>query len=163
MKYIVCILIIATAISITAYIIFYNPTHELLIQEIEHVELSKKFIKKIRNLKGIPEQTINKYIDLRTQLAQEFIDHRYSSRTKDYWQDPAGQQIIALGKKVLPFIMLEIERGDFFFNVAAREITGIAMQKENEFASEQEYAIRWAAWWKKNKNNPEWNIYLKIK
>jgi len=56
--------------------------------------------------------------------------------------------------------MKEIKQGNFLFNVPARRITGLSMRTKGEFESEQEYAQRWGAWWEKNCDNPEWNVFL---
>jgi hypothetical protein len=85
----------------------------------------------------------------------------FSSRTETYLEVSSGQQIIAMGKKALPFVMVQICNGNFFFNVAARRIAGVTMRKKGEFAiSEQELALRWTEWWGENCNQPEWNVYL---
>jgi len=127
---------------------------------VPDIQLSETLVNELRSLKGVPEEITSQYIYLRSKLEREFYDSRYLSNTNAYWQGQAGQQIISMGKAALPFIMLEIEYGNFFFNVPARKITGLSMRRENEFASEQEYAKRWANWWQINKNNPEWNIYV---
>jgi len=85
---------------------------------------------------------------------------RWSSNTGDYWETPAGKKIISMEKKALPFIMEEICRGNFFFNVPAEKITNISFRSRNTIKSEQHYAKKWAEWWGKNRNNPKWNIYL---
>jgi hypothetical protein len=97
------------------------------------------------------------FVQLKAQWQQEAP--LGSSDSRDYWKGGAGLQIIDGGKRFLPFVMAEIDNGNFFFNVAAKEITGISMHKEGEFQSEQEYTRRWAEWWKTNRSNPGWNIY----
>ncbi|UCC21412.1 MAG: hypothetical protein JSW23_06220 [Planctomycetota bacterium] len=86
----------------------------------------------------------------------------FSSRTDDYFDRvPAGLDIIKMGRSVLPFVMEQICAGNFFFNVAARRITGLTLRNEGGiFISEQELALRWSKWWHQNCNKPEWNEYL---
>ena len=84
----------------------------------------------------------------------------FSSNSYDYWEGSAAKSIIAMGKKALPFIMKEIENGNFLFIVAAERITQIKMRNQT-IQSEQENSKYWLKWWQENKNNPVWNIYLK--
>jgi len=83
-----------------------------------------------------------------------------SSNSKDRWKGPAGGQIIEMGKRALPFVMDEIEKGDFFFNIAADRITGVRIGTNGPLMSEQERSKAWLSWWEKAKTEPEWNIFL---
>ena len=108
------------------------------------------------------EEAKRKFTDLRKHWEEEAQQHWYLSDTKAYWQWSAGQAIIAMGKEALPFVMEEVQKGNFFFNVPAARITGISMRKEEEImVSEQDIARRWVKWWEANRNNPEWNVFLK--
>ncbi|MFA5259614.1 MAG: hypothetical protein WC450_00110 [Candidatus Omnitrophota bacterium] len=77
-----------------------------------------------------------------------------SSDTHKYWDSKAGQEIIAMGKNALPFIMEEIKNGNYWFNSAAEKITYIKM----DGVSEQEKSKAWLKWWDVNCNNPRWNL-----
>jgi len=93
---------------------------------------------------------------LKAKWDLEVKQYDYSSNTHDYWQGEAGEKIIAMGKKALPFIMEELEQGNFFFNVPAEIITG----KTLEAPSAQETSKKWLEWWEENKNDPEWTICI---
>lgn len=95
---------------------------------------------------------------LRSEWQAEKERHKYSSRTDDYWQGKAGKEIIAMGKRALPFVMEEIKKGDFFFNIPAYKITGIKMKGK----SEQEKSKEWVKWWEENKNNTKWNPFCRV-
>ncbi len=85
-----------------------------------------------------------------------------SSNISAYWKDSFGSQIIAGGKRYLPFIMQEIEDGNFLYNHAAEEITGLNLREEGVVHSEQYYSSMWVKWWHINRNNPQWNIYANM-
>jgi len=103
------------------------------------------------------------FMELKRKWEQEKENFWFSSRTTDYWKGPAGQNIIGMGKRALPFVMEEISRGDFLFNVPAQKITNISAPSGIERESEQKLSLDWIEWWKENKDNPEWNIYINNK
>lgn len=101
--------------------------------------------------------------ELKSKWTKKKENAALSSRTSDYWKGSAGQEIIAMGKHALPFVMDEISKGDFFFNIPAQEITKIKTPSGFERESEQKLSQDWIEWWKENKDNPEWNIYINNK
>ena len=102
----------------------------------------------------------NEFMGLKSKWVQEKAKASFSSRTSDYWKGPAGLRIMAMGKRALPFVMDEISKGDFFFNVPASKITNITIPSGIKRESEQELSKDWIEWWRKNTDNPEWNIYI---
>ena len=102
----------------------------------------------------------HEFMKLKSKWAREKAKATLSSRTTDYWKGAAGQSIIAMGKRALPFVMEEISRGDFFFNIPAWKITNITTPNGIKRESEQELSRDWIEWWRKNKDNPEWNVYI---
>jgi hypothetical protein len=83
----------------------------------------------------------------------------YSSNTYDYWKGEAAKAIVNMGKRALPFVFDEIQKGNFFFNVAAERITQVRLRDERH-QSEQALSKLWINWWHQNKNKPEWNLFL---
>ena len=75
---------------------------------------------------------------------EERKKYESSSNTYDYWEGPHGKAIIALGPAILPDIMQEIRKGDFWFNVPMNLITKLSVA---EGVSEQERSAAWIAWW----------------
>ncbi|HME00026.1 MAG TPA: hypothetical protein VKM93_22185 [Terriglobia bacterium] len=74
-----------------------------------------------------------------------------SSRTSDYTNNPPYDDIVALGKGALPFLMADIAKGEFFLNDAARRITGIDVVKlfpGEPVIGEQDVSKLWLRWWK---------------
>lgn len=98
------------------------------------------------------------FIKLKDQWEAE--SPQLSSNTYDYWKTQAGKKIISMGKRALPLVMNEIREGNFFFNVAAERITNISLRSGEPSGSEQQYSEKWVEWWEKNKENPNWNIYI---
>jgi hypothetical protein len=90
---------------------------------------------------------------------------RLSSSTDDYWQGPNGKAIIALGPAIIPFLVRELRKGDYLFNVPLRQMTHVALPTDDpgiserhhtgkmsgqEFVhliSEQDQAKLWVKWW----------------
>src|SRR5262249_8884211 len=48
---------------------------------------------------------------------KERQQYELSSNTYDYWKGPHGKAIIALGPAIIPLLIQELRRGDFWFNV----------------------------------------------
>lgn len=69
-----------------------------------------------------------------------------SSNTADSWQGPHGKAIVALGPAILPALIHELRRGDFFFNVPLALITRIDIANGKDL-SEQDKAALWLEWW----------------
>ena len=67
----------------------------------------------------------------------------FSSRTDDYWQGPNGKAIIALGPAIIPYLIQEVRKGDFFFNVPLQLIISADVAKD---CSEQDRAKLWLKW-----------------
>ena len=78
---------------------------------------------------------------------------------EDYWKGPAAHELIGMGKRALPFVLEEIEAGNFYFNVAASRTTGLDLSSENEKYDERKHSKRWLEWWAINGNNPQWNTF----
>jgi hypothetical protein len=75
---------------------------------------------------------------------------QFSSNTADYTRNPAYDQIVSLGKAALPFLMADLERGEFMLNDAAHRITGIDVTKiypGEKMLSEQDLSKFWVRWW----------------
>jgi hypothetical protein len=70
-----------------------------------------------------------------------------SSDTHDYWRGPHGRAIIALGPAIIPYLIQELRRGDFFFNVPLEWITNADISNGNTDLSEQDNAQLWLKWW----------------
>ncbi|MFH1360908.1 MAG: hypothetical protein ABIJ41_07775 [Candidatus Omnitrophota bacterium] len=85
--------------------------------------------------------------------------NRHRSDDVSYWQGEAGQAILAMGKKALPFVMEEIKQGNLLYNWAAWQITGIRMNGKPS-GSAQDVSQNWIRWWEENKNHSEWNIFI---
>jgi hypothetical protein len=70
----------------------------------------------------------------------------YSSNTHDYWSGPHGRAIVALGAAVIPQLIQEVRKGDFFFNVPLTMIVGVDIA-DGQFGSEQAKSALWLKWW----------------
>jgi hypothetical protein len=70
----------------------------------------------------------------------------YSSNTNDYWSGPHGRAIVALGAAVIPQLINEVRKGDFFFNAPLAMITGIDIA-DGGARSEQAKSVLWLKWW----------------
>ena len=70
----------------------------------------------------------------------------HSSNTFDYWSGPHGKAIVALGPAIIPYLIQELRKGDFFFNVPLALITKVDIAS-GEYKSEQASAARWLQWW----------------
>lgn len=76
---------------------------------------------------------------------------RRSSRTEDYTNNQAYQNIVALGKRALPFLIADIEKGEFFLNDAMKRITKIDVTKvypKEKIVGEQDVSKLWVKWWR---------------
>ena len=97
-----------------------------------------------------------KYLKLRTEWEKERQQFSKYSDTRAYWKGPVGKEIISMGKAAIPFLIKELQDGDFFFNIPLEIITGISING----SSEQDKVKGWLDWWQKNKGNPKWNLYI---
>jgi len=70
----------------------------------------------------------------------------HSSNINDYWSGPHGRAIVALGAAVIPQLIHEVRKGDFFFNAPLAMITGIDVA-DGEPGSEQAKSALWLKWW----------------
>jgi hypothetical protein len=70
-----------------------------------------------------------------------------SSDTHDYWKGPRGKAIIALGPAIIPYLIQELRKGDFFFNVPLAIITNVEIDDGKLVYSEQDDAKLWLKWW----------------
>lgn len=113
----------------------------LIFAETEQEEAKKEF----QRLKSAFENEIS---------YPPYSEYNFVDR---YWDSDSGRNIIAMGKRALPFIMEEIKNGRSYYTVAAEKITGIKMRGPMEEDLRQE----WLAWWEENKDNPEWNVFIK--
>lgn len=100
-----------------------------------------------------------KFLDLYNQW-QVFIHRKevqLSSKSFDYINCEPYQNIIKLGKSVLPYIMEKIKEGknsqwkegQFFLWYAIKEISGVDLHKSDGMLSEQAIAERYLDWWEK--------------
>jgi hypothetical protein len=71
---------------------------------------------------------------------------RHSSKTYDYWKGPHGRAIVALGPAVIPHLIQELRKGDFFFNVPLALITKVDIAN-GDYKSEQANSELWLKWW----------------
>jgi len=82
-----------------------------------------------------------------------YSDYVYKNK---YWMSESGRAIIAMGKRALPFLMDELQNGNYWYAAAVDSITGIRMAG----TTGEDLAERWLAWWEDNKDNPEWNLFI---
>jgi hypothetical protein len=68
------------------------------------------------------------------------------SNTNASWSGPHGKAIVALGAAVIPQLIHEVRKGDFFFNAPLAMITGIDIA-DGEAGSEQAKSALWLKWW----------------
>ncbi|MCX5709517.1 MAG: hypothetical protein NT088_02150 [Candidatus Omnitrophica bacterium] len=85
-----------------------------------------------------------------------YSDYVYKNK---YWMSDSGRAIIAMGKRALPFLMDELQNGNYWYATAVDYITGIRMAG----TTGDDLAGRWLAWWEENKDNPEWNLFIEGK
>lgn len=69
-----------------------------------------------------------------------------SSDTHDSWKGPHGKAIIALGPAIIPYLIQELRKGDFVFNVPLALITKVDITN-GAYTSEQASSQLWLAWW----------------
>ena len=94
------------------------------------------------------EQIENEYSRLLPLWHEERKEFSSSSSTYDYWKGPHGRAIIKLGPAIIPQLIKELRKGDFFFNVPLTLITNVDISNGKLFVSEQEKAKLWIDWWK---------------
>ncbi len=82
---------------------------------------------------------------------EERKQFRQSSSTYDSWKGPHGQAIIALGPAIIPHLIRELRKGDFWFNVPLALITKVDIAN-GDYKSEQANAELWLKWWDSGKN-----------
>ena len=86
------------------------------------------------------------YRRLRPLFEEERKQFAESSKTYNYWKGPHGKAIIALGPAIIPQLIQELRKGDFFFNVPLARITNADITNDT-FGSEQDNAKLWLKWW----------------
>ena len=86
------------------------------------------------------------YRRLRPLFEEERKQFAESSNSHDYWKGPHGKAIIALGPAIIPYLIQELRKGDFFFNVPLARITNADITSNN-LGSEQDNARLWLKWW----------------
>ena len=86
------------------------------------------------------------YRRLRPLFEEERKRFSELSNTHCYWTGPHGKAIIALGPAIIPQLIQELRKGDFFFNVPLEYITNADITHEHG-GSEQEHAKLWLQWW----------------
>lgn len=73
-----------------------------------------------------------------------------SSNTSDYISNEPYEAIVALGPEAVPFIIQDLEKGDFFLNSAIKRITGMDARKvypNENIIGEQDVSKLWIRWW----------------
>ena len=73
---------------------------------------------------------------------------KYQSSSDDIISYPAYQQIIGMGKPVLPLIIRNLEEAGGHWFWALREITGEDPVQPEEWGNIAAMTARWLAWWK---------------
>jgi hypothetical protein len=69
-----------------------------------------------------------------------------SSNTDQAWRGPSGRALIALGPAIFPFLIQELRKDDFWFNVPLARITRVEIDDDANL-SEQDKAKLWLQWW----------------
>jgi hypothetical protein len=92
----------------------------------------------------------SEFLRLRPLFEDERKQFTDSSDTHAYWKGPHGKAIIALGPAIIPQLIQELRKGDFFFNVPLAAITNVDIATENS-ASEQDNSKLWLKWWEGGK------------
>jgi len=70
----------------------------------------------------------------------------HSSNISEYWSGPHGRAIVALGAAVVPQLIHEVRKGDFFFNAPLAMVMGVDIA-DGESPSEQAKSAMWLKWW----------------
>jgi hypothetical protein len=91
------------------------------------------------------------YLRLIALWQEERKQFSHSSDTHDYWRGAYGQAMIALGPAIIPYLIRELRKGDFFFNVPLEWITNIDVSNGDSDLSEQDIAKLWLKWWANTK------------
>jgi hypothetical protein len=81
-------------------------------------------------------------------------EFRHSSNTYDYWKGPHGRAIVALGPAVIPHLIQELRKGEFFFNVPLALITKVDIA-DGDYKSEQANSELWLKWWDSAKDTAQ--------
>ncbi len=100
------------------------------------------------------EQVEKEYRRLLPLWQEERKKYAFSSNTFDYWKGPRGKAIVALGPAIIPHLIKELRRGDFWFNVPLALITRVEIANGVDL-SEQEKSKRWLAWWEGSREQPK--------
>ncbi|MDD4938890.1 MAG: hypothetical protein PHE18_00595 [Candidatus Omnitrophica bacterium] len=95
------------------------------------------------------EKAKKEFQDLKAAFEEEISYPPYSEYTftDRYWDSDSGREIIAMGKKALPFIIQEISYGKSWYCAAAQRITGVKMRGPRP----EDLAEQWLRWWEENK------------
>jgi hypothetical protein len=79
-----------------------------------------------------------------------------SSQTSAYTNNEAYAHIVSLGPDVLPFLIADLERGEFLLNDAVRRITGLDVRKlypQQKVVGEQDISKLWVRWWREKRGS----------
>lgn len=120
----------------------------------------------VNNMRGgnnnVPKDTIDmkgKFTTLYNDW-QEYINRpnvKVSSRSEDYIKCKPYNEIIKLGKPVLPHLVEKLKEGkasnwhesQFFLWHAIKDITGTNLAEYEKFLPEQQIAEKYIIWWQK--------------
>ncbi len=114
---------------------------EVLATDVDDKSPSRK-VEAPRDWKDV-QQDLRRLLPLWQEERKRFA---LSSNTADSWQGPHGKAIVALGPAILPALIQELRRGDFFFNVPLALITRVDIANGKDL-SEQDKAALWLEWW----------------
>lgn len=85
---------------------------------------------------AVDEQAPKKLSEIRKEYGRllplwqvEREQFNLSSNTDDYWQGPHGTAIIALGPAIIPQLIQELRKGDFFFNVPLERLVNAPISR----------------------------------
>ena len=93
-----------------------------------------------------------KFLTLKNKWEEET---NFLSSMSDICSHPAYQQIIGMGKSVIPYIFAELDERPNLWFWALKAITGVDPIPANKRGRILEMSKIWLLWWSKNKNKYE--------
>lgn len=100
-----------------------------------------------KTMSGTPTYLKDKFDTLADQWAAHCQSVMLSSNINDYLDHPTYDQLIALGKPAIPYIIERYKRDDLPWGFVLDDITGLRIIENRQRFSPPQVKKRWLEWW----------------